>query len=90
MSKILFISFLALTLVYGAAESGLSDSTETRKTKSMEIEDDEIELWDLPSWSSERGIKVLMNVDSFGAVGDGVSDDTKVNLLIFFPMRTLF
>lgn len=71
MSKILFISFLALSLVYGAAERSLSNSSD------MEIEDDEIELWDLSSWSSERGIKVLMNVDSFGAVGDGVSDDTK-------------
>ncbi|CAH1451679.1 unnamed protein product [Lactuca virosa] len=27
--------------------------------------------------SDERGVRVLMNVDSFGAVGDGVFDDTK-------------
>ncbi|KAJ9549780.1 hypothetical protein OSB04_022323 [Centaurea solstitialis] len=77
MGKILFISFLALSLAYGAAESSLSDSTDMRKIKRMEIEDNEIELWDLPSWSVERGSRVLVNVDSFGAVGDGVSDDTK-------------
>ncbi|KAL5550446.1 hypothetical protein UlMin_000622, partial [Ulmus minor] len=50
--------------------------------------DDELESWDIeedndwdfyenPSWTSEHGSKVLVNVDSFGAVGDGVSDDTQ-------------
>nr|GMD97011.1 probable polygalacturonase At1g80170 [Ipomoea batatas] len=39
--------------------------------------DDELDLIDLPSWTAGRGHKVLVNVDSFGAVGDGVSDDTK-------------
>ncbi|CAH1420590.1 unnamed protein product [Lactuca virosa] len=42
--------------------------------KSLKIEDDS----DLPSWSGdERGVRFLMNVDIFGVVGDGVSDDTK-------------
>ncbi|KAL5826754.1 hypothetical protein ACOSQ3_018595 [Xanthoceras sorbifolium] len=46
--------------------------------ESLEIEEDnEVELFDVPSWTSERGGKVLVNVDSFGAVGDGVSDDTQ-------------
>ncbi|KAL5759840.1 hypothetical protein ACOSP7_018352 [Xanthoceras sorbifolium] len=46
--------------------------------ESLEIEEDnEVELFDVPSWMSERGGKVLVNVDSFGAVGDGVSDDTQ-------------
>ncbi|KAI7724795.1 hypothetical protein M8C21_031220 [Ambrosia artemisiifolia] len=45
--------------------------------RSLEIEDDEKEFLDLPSCSSEYGIKNLVNVDSFGAAGDGVSDDTK-------------
>ncbi|WCJ38465.1 Pectin lyase-like superfamily protein [Euphorbia peplus] len=40
-------------------------------------EEDEMEFFDTPPWISERGSKVLVNVDSFGAVGDGVSDDTK-------------
>ncbi|KAJ0824925.1 putative endo-polygalacturonase [Helianthus annuus] len=42
----------------------------TCKVRSLETEDDE-------KCSSEHGIKTLVNVDSFGAVGDGVSDDTK-------------
>lgn len=46
-----------------------------------EFEEEEEEL--VP-WRSERGSKVLVNVDSFGAVGDGVSDDTKVYIHTFF------
>lgn len=48
-----------------------------------EFEEEEEEL--VP-WRSERGSKVLVNVDGFGAVGDGVSDDTKVYIhsFIFF------
>ncbi|KAK1438205.1 hypothetical protein QVD17_04011 [Tagetes erecta] len=67
MSSVLFVLFLALFLV----------CENTCKVKSLEIEDDKIELLDLPSCSSEHGIKTLVNVDGFGAVGDGVSDDTK-------------
>ncbi|XP_051123542.1 probable polygalacturonase At1g80170 [Andrographis paniculata] len=33
--------------------------------------------YELSDWESEHGIKVLVNVDGFGAVGDGVSDDTQ-------------
>ncbi|CAH1454568.1 unnamed protein product [Lactuca virosa] len=55
--------------------SNFSDSLDMLEDKSLKIEDDS----DLPSWSGdERGVRVLVNVDSFGAVGDGVSDDTKV------------
>ncbi|KAL1365551.1 hypothetical protein HN51_013576 [Arachis hypogaea] len=43
----------------------------------MDTEENEIELSDIPSWTSERGGKVLVNVDSFGAAGDGESDDTE-------------
>ncbi|KAI4328279.1 hypothetical protein L6164_020646 [Bauhinia variegata] len=46
--------------------------------ESLEIEEEsEVEFSDIPSWKSERGGKVLVNVDSFAAVGDGVSDDTQ-------------
>ncbi|KAF9677971.1 hypothetical protein SADUNF_Sadunf08G0163400 [Salix dunnii] len=38
---------------------------------------DETEFSKVPSWTSKRGGKVLVNVDSYGAVGDGVSDDTQ-------------
>ena len=54
--------------------------------KSLKIEDDS----DLPSWSGdERGVRVLMNVDNFGAVGDGVFDDTKVNIHILSFLSVL-
>ncbi|XP_050207132.1 probable polygalacturonase At1g80170 isoform X2 [Mercurialis annua] len=46
--------------------------------ESFEVdEENDVELFDTPSWTSERGGKVLVNVDSFGAAGDGVSDDTQ-------------
>lgn len=52
--------------------------------ESMEFEDEnDFDIFDIPSWTSERGGKVLVNVDSFGAVGDGVSDDTQVNNILF-------
>nr|XP_043638625.1 probable polygalacturonase At1g80170 [Erigeron canadensis] len=65
MSKTLCISFVVLLLVFYSG-----------KIRSLEIEG-EIELFDLPSCLSEHGSKVLVNVDSFGAVGDGIADDTK-------------
>ncbi|PPS15955.1 hypothetical protein GOBAR_AA04632 [Gossypium barbadense] len=43
----------------------------------LDIAEEDMELFEGPSWISERGGKVLVNVDSFGAVGDGVSDDTE-------------
>ncbi|XP_054810066.1 probable polygalacturonase At1g80170 isoform X2 [Prosopis cineraria] len=43
----------------------------------VEEEENEVELSEIPSWNSERGAKVLVNVDSFGAVGNGESDDTQ-------------
>ncbi|CAH1450784.1 unnamed protein product [Lactuca virosa] len=76
MSTLVFISFLSLSLllVCEYAESNFSDSLDMLEGKSLKIEDDS----DLPSCSGdERGVRVLMNVDSFGAVGDGVSDDTE-------------
>ncbi|MCL7031435.1 hypothetical protein MKW94_000948 [Papaver nudicaule] len=44
----------------------------------IELEDDiEGEFLEMPGWESRGGGKVLVNVDSFGAVGDGISDDTQ-------------
>ncbi|PWA72329.1 Glycoside hydrolase, family 28 [Artemisia annua] len=68
MSIIVFIYFLALLLLVCA---------NTSKTESLELEDGELDFLALPSWTSEFGSKVLVNVDSLGAVGDGISDDTK-------------
>ncbi|XP_071695661.1 probable polygalacturonase At1g80170 [Rutidosis leptorrhynchoides] len=47
-----------------------------QNTKRIQIQNDDIDFSRFPSWSSEYGSKYLVNVDSFGAVGDGVSDDT--------------
>lgn len=75
------MSFLGmLIVVYGVAGNmvygniGILDELE-----SFDIEEDD-EVFKIPSWTSERGSKVLVNVDSFGAIGDGVSDDTQVSI----------
>ncbi|XP_024989796.1 probable polygalacturonase At1g80170 [Cynara cardunculus var. scolymus] len=79
MGKIVFISILVmLLLVNGTAENSLSDTFDIfGELESLDLEDDEIEFSDLPSWSSQHGSKILVNVDTFGAAGDGVTDDTK-------------
>lgn len=79
MSSILFVYFVALFLV----------CENTGNVKCLEIEYDHIKFLDLPSCSSEHGIKTLVNVDGFGAVGNGVSDDTKVNMRILFDCNKL-
>ncbi|CAK9172691.1 unnamed protein product [Ilex paraguariensis] len=80
MDKIFFLSILALLIVaHGTAERSLPDDINILgNLENLDIQEgDEMELFDLPSWTSERGSKVLVNVDGFGAVGDGVSDDTQ-------------
>ena len=84
MDKFFMLSLLGLLFAsYGVAGTMVYDD--------ISMLDDELESWDIeedndwdfyenPSWTSERGSKVLVNVDSFGAVGDGVSDDTQVKL----------
>ncbi|KAL5537538.1 hypothetical protein UlMin_044753 [Ulmus minor] len=81
MDKFFMLSLLGLLFAsYGVAGTMVYDD--------ISMLDDELESWDIeedndwdfyenPSWTSERGSKVLVNVDSFGAVGDGVSDDTQ-------------
>ncbi|KAL3511307.1 hypothetical protein ACH5RR_030708 [Cinchona calisaya] len=66
----------------GTGETTLSEEASIlRKVQDFDIEieerDDEVELFEEPFWVSERGKNVLVNVDTFGAVGDGVSDDTQ-------------
>ncbi|KNA06049.1 hypothetical protein SOVF_184660 [Spinacia oleracea] len=43
-------------------------------------EEDEVEDFEMPSWTSTNSAHVLVNVDSFGAAGDGTSDDTQAFL----------
>ncbi|KAJ6980459.1 polygalacturonase [Populus alba x Populus x berolinensis] len=80
MDKLFIITLLGLLiLVNGVAENLVySNFAMLEELESFEIDDeDDVELFDIPSWTSERGGKVLVNVDSFGAVGDGISDDTQ-------------
>ena len=91
MDKLLFIlSFLGLLIVSrGVAEKVVYDDIGmVDELESLDIEEDEsdFEFFDIPPWRSERGGKVLVNVDSFGAVGDGVSDDTEVNYVVFLRL----
>lgn len=88
MGKVVFLSILVmLLLVRETVGNSLSDTFDVfGKIDNVDLEDDddEIEFSNLPFWStSQHGSKILVNVDSFGAVGDGVSDDTKVNEYCF-------
>ncbi|GAU51583.1 hypothetical protein TSUD_188230 [Trifolium subterraneum] len=81
MDKFFLVSLLGLLIV----ANGVSGSMMCRNNFGMldELnnldteEENEVELSDIPSWTSERGGKVLVNVDSFGAVGNGEADDTQ-------------
>nr|GMD15075.1 probable polygalacturonase At1g80170 [Ipomoea batatas] len=72
-----FLVFMLATL--GCAEKSLYEEINVLKEfEDWEAEEgDGVEVLDLPSFTKGRGNKVLVNVDSFGAVGDGVADDTK-------------
>ncbi|KAK9119731.1 hypothetical protein Scep_017824 [Stephania cephalantha] len=76
-------SFCQCSAAHGVAEDGVDDE----KFMLGDLEEifnigDDIEgdFLGIPGWSSERGAKVLVNVDTFGAVGDGTTDDTKAFL----------
>lgn len=86
---LMFLCLLVLLLApLRRAGQGFSDGFEALAklhVDEMDVEDEQeqeqddvLELLDLPSWDSDRTNKVLINVDGFGAVGDGVGDDTKV------------
>ncbi|KAK4721316.1 hypothetical protein R3W88_011549 [Solanum pinnatisectum] len=79
MAKILFFLFLVWLMgALGAAKTNFLDDVILSELDDLDVEDgDEAELFDFPRWGIERGNKILVNIDSFGAVGDGASDDTK-------------
>lgn len=86
MDKFFLVSLLGLLIAaHGVAGSMMYDNIgmleELKSLEALDIEDEEneVELSDIPSWRSERGGKVLVNIDSFGAAGDGESDDTEVS-----------
>lgn len=55
-----------------------TDGTDGEEEQGVEYD----ELDSLPIWGSERVGRIPVNVDSFGAVGDGVADDTQVYMLL--------
>lgn len=79
--EIFFVLFLSLLItVHGIAEYGVHDKIAMLgELESFDTyEEDEVEDFEMPSWTSTNSAHVLVNVDSFGAAGDGTSDDTQV------------
>ncbi|KAJ7943657.1 Pectin lyase superfamily protein [Quillaja saponaria] len=80
MDNFFLVSFLGFLIAAQgiAGNMGHYNIDMLEELESMDIEEEnEIELSEIPTWKSERGGKVLVNVDSFGAAGDGVTDDTR-------------
>ncbi|XP_044480683.1 probable polygalacturonase At1g80170 [Mangifera indica] len=80
MDKFFLVSIFGLLIAAHAAAGNivLDNIVMLGELENLDIEeDDEVELFDMPYMISTRGSKVLVNVDSFGAVGDGVADDTQ-------------
>jgi hypothetical protein len=83
MDKLFLVTFLGLLMAaQSVAGNMIYDNIGVlEELESLDFEEEnEVEASPIPSWTSERGSKVLVNVDSFGAAGDGVSDDTQVNI----------
>lgn len=88
MDKLFVLSFLGLLIAsYGVVGKKVRDDIgmldDLEESFDIEEEDNDFNFFDIPPWKSERGGKVLVNVDSFGAAGDGISDDTQVNYYFF-------
>lgn len=81
-TKILFILFLVLLIesLGSALEKNLEEEIFSEFEDFDDINEDEEEVFELQK--NGRGNKVLVNVDSFGAAGDGTSDDTKVKIML--------
>ncbi|GMH01594.1 hypothetical protein Nepgr_003433 [Nepenthes gracilis] len=78
-TSFLFFSVCLLTTVLGLVDNVLHDKIAALgELGSFGInEGADMDTLEMPSWTSERSGKVLVNVDSFGAAGDGISDDTQ-------------
>ena len=84
------IGLLTLTAYGAAAKMVYTDLDILKKLENFDIpEDDDADdhydtkLSDLASFTGRGSGKNLVNVDTFGAAGDGVSDDTQVRLRSF-------
>lgn len=65
-------------------ESFTADKVQSPFGDQEEEHEGEGEAWyeadSILTMKSERGARIPVNVDSFGAVGDGIADDTEVQL----------
>ncbi|KAL1222991.1 putative polygalacturonase [Cardamine amara subsp. amara] len=84
MEKLFILSLVGLLLVtaYGAAGKMVyTDLDILEELKNFDVvlddDDDDTKIFDLPSFTSRSSGKNVVNVDTFGAAGDGVSDDTQ-------------
>lgn len=87
MGKLFVVSIFCLLIpAYGVAGNLLYDSIDMLwEFENLDVaEEAEEELFDVPSWTSRSAKKGFLNVDDFGAVGDGVSDDTQVQIFFLF------
>jgi len=95
MDKFFLVSLLGLLIVAnGVSGSMMCDNNfgMLEELNNLDTEEDyEVEeLSDIPSWTSERGGKVLVNIDSFGAAGNGETDDTEVKFFHYLQISPIF
>ncbi|CAN6896614.1 unnamed protein product [Brassica oleracea] len=85
MDRLFILSLIGILMVtaYGvAAKMVYTDLDILEKLENFDIPEDDADdydtkLFDWPSFTSRSSGKNLVNVDTFGAAGDGVSDDTQ-------------
>ena len=90
MDRLFILSLLALLMVtsYRAAgETSYRELDILGELENLDVPqddiDDDVTFFDFSLFTSQFSGKNLVNVDSFGAAGDGVSDDTQVRLRSF-------
>ncbi|KAL5723819.1 hypothetical protein ACHQM5_007166 [Ranunculus cassubicifolius] len=83
MEKVLLILLLiVLVISHGLADKNLYDEMfMPDEFEGLHTGDElEEEFLETPHWTSQHSSKLLVNVDGFGAIGDGVADDTQAFL----------
>ncbi|XP_042035425.1 probable polygalacturonase At1g80170 isoform X4 [Salvia splendens] len=83
-----FIIFLALPLRLTSKQysGGFNEDYDGPfEVQETDEEDEFDEFLNLPNWESGGRKKDVSNVEAFGAIGDGVSDDTKIDGTIVAP-----
>ncbi|KAL1533850.1 putative polygalacturonaseisoform X6 [Salvia divinorum] len=82
-----FLIFLALPLRLASKQysDSFDDYDDPFEVQETDEEDEFDEFLNLSNWDSGGRKKDVSNVDAFGAVGDGVSDDTKIDGTIVAP-----